>query len=150
MAVPSKGKSYRKYGWLLVFIAGMIDVITSLILVVSPAPLDNPGVVSLTGLSWLTIQSQSPAAAKLTSYFIGAFGVQETFLGLLIMGLSATGLRKGDRWAWNLLWLGPIAFLAYAASNLSIGGTTWALAVVDALIVIIGLLLSYRPSSPKA
>jgi hypothetical protein len=138
-----------RYGWVLVFVAGVIDVVRALFLAAFPAPLDNPGVLSLTGLTWRAIQQQSPAAAKLTSYFIGQFGVQETFLGLLVMGLSATGLKKGDRWTWYLLWLAPLAFLAYAASNFSIGGSTWALAVVDAVLAVVGLVLSNRQSVHK-
>lgn len=137
-------KVHVRYAWIVVFIAGLVDITTSLYLVVFPAPLDNPGVVSLTGTSWQAIQSHSPAAAKLTSYFVGQFGIQETFLALLMMGLAATGMRKGERWAWNLLWIPPIAFLAYAATNFGIGGTTWPLAAVDAIIAIAGLLLPYR------
>ena len=137
-------KGYVRYAWVVVLISGVIDLVTSLYLVLVPSPLDNPGVVSLTGLSWQAIQAQSPGAAKLTSYFVAQFGIQETFLALLMIGLAVTGMRKRQRWAWYLLWILPIAFLAYAATNLSIGGTTWTLAAVDALVAVIGLLLPFK------
>jgi len=137
-------KGYVRYAWVVVFVSGFIDLVTSLYLVINPVPLDGPGVASLTGMSWPAIMSQSPAAAKLTSYFVSQFGIQETFLALLMMGLAATGMRKGQRWAWSLLWFAPFAFLAYATGNLSIGGTTWTLAAVDALIAVVGLLLPIR------
>jgi hypothetical protein len=142
-------RGYARYAWVIVLISGLVDIATALYLVVNPVPLDSPGIVNLTGMSWSAIQSQSPAAAKLTSYFVGIFGVQETYLGLFTAGLAVTGMRKGAPWAWNVLWIAPIAFLSYAASNYSIGGTTWTLAVVDALIAIVGLMLSYRVFFPK-
>jgi hypothetical protein len=142
-------RGYAKYAWALVLLSGLIDIATALYLVAYPSPLDGPGVVNLTGTTWPAIQSQSPAAAKLTSYFIGIFGVQETYLGLFTVGLAVTGMRKGAPWAWNLLWIAPIAFLSYAASNYSIGGTTWALAVVDSLLAIVGLVISYGKNFPS-
>jgi hypothetical protein len=149
LSAPSTEKGYVKYAWVIVVVAGLIDLVTALYLVVFPSPLDNPGVVSLTGVSWQTIQTQSPSAAKLTSYFVGQFGIQETFLALLTIGLAVTGMRSGQRWAWYLLWIPPIAFLAYAATNFSIGGTTWTLAAVDALIAFVGLLLPIRKFTSK-
>jgi hypothetical protein len=128
----------------------LISISVPLSIIVGPAPIDTTGVKTLTGLTWEQIVSQSPAAAKSTSYFIGQFGIAEAGFGLLTMGISALGYRKGERWAWYVLWFVPIILLGYVVTNFLAGtGTFWVELSVTLIVALLGLLLPIRRFFPK-
>jgi len=143
-----KEKAHEKYAWILLFVSGLLALIVSVFIVVVPAPIDTTGVNNLTGITWEQIVSQSPAAAKLTSYFIAQFGIAEAGFGILTMGISALGYRKGERWAWYVLCFVPIVWLGYVVTNLAVGGTFWMQTGVLLILAVLGLLLPYRKFFP--
>lgn len=149
MAMPRKERAYEKYAWILLFLSGLLVLIVSIFIIGAPAPIDITGVKNLTGLTWEQIVSQSPAAARLTSYFIGQFGIAEAGFSILTMGISALGYRKGERWAWYVLCFVPIVWLGYVVTNLAVGGTFWIQAGVVLVLALLGLLLPYRKFFPK-
>lgn len=156
MAAPRKERAYEKYAWILLFVSGLLALIVSVFIIVVPAPIGTAGVRNLTGITWEQIVSQSPAAAKLTAYFIAQFGIAQAGLGVLTMGISALGYRRGERWAWYVLWFVPIVGFGIAVKNLAVGGAFWLPPAPGGegsplllTITLLGLLLPYRKFFPK-
>ncbi len=70
--------------------------------------------------------------------------------GFMLVVLSATGYRNGDKWAWYPFWVLPVAALGVAALAASDG--TWgdvAIYSFVALVAVAGLLLPFRRFFPK-
>ncbi|MBO0888937.1 hypothetical protein J2P12_07545, partial [Candidatus Bathyarchaeota archaeon] len=69
-------------------------------------------ILSSTGMTWAQLTSTSPRlAAFLASTFVddGISGVGLAIFGMIV---SATGYRKGERWAWYVTWTMPVGILA--------------------------------------
>jgi hypothetical protein len=61
----------------------------------------------LTGTSWEQLRTSDPGAAHLVDWKFRSDGATLLALGLLGTALSAFGLRRGERWAWLVLWVIP-------------------------------------------
>ena len=72
------------------------------------------------------------------------------FLGLCmtIMAISATAFRKGERWAWYLLWYLPISLGWMTWLLYSSGGSSWSLHLMLSILSLLGLLLPLRKFFP--
>jgi hypothetical protein len=69
---------------------------------------------SLTGLSWNELQAVSPGAANLIDLKFRTDGAALATLALLSAAICLTGWRRGERWAWYVLWAIP-AWMALTA-----------------------------------
>ena len=72
--------------------------------------------------------------------------------GFLVLMLSLTAYRKGERWAWYVLWSVPVFFLGFAAIAMSIGPSASDLLPFITMFVILsllGLLSPYRKFFPS-
>ncbi len=66
--------------------------------------------------------------------------------------ISATAYRKGERWAWYILWSVPAFFLGHAAIALNFGESTSSLIpflTVFVILSLLGLILPFRKFFPK-
>src|SRR5687767_7412723 len=63
---------------------------------------------SLTGTTWEELQAADPGAARLMDQQVRSGGTALAVLGLLSLAVSATALRRGDRWAWFAMWIWPL------------------------------------------
>ncbi len=79
--------------------------------------LAGPGIIFVLGLSYLTTN-------------------------VLFTAISVTAFRRGERWAWYALWIGPFFTGADAAFNFSIGGSAWSIDLVLFVLLIVALLVA--------
>jgi hypothetical protein len=62
----------------------------------------------LTGTTWDALQAADPGAANLIDYQVRASGAWLLLLGIFSLTISATALRRGERWAWYEMWAWPL------------------------------------------
>jgi hypothetical protein len=74
---------------------------------------------AFTGTTWPALQSADPGAARLIDYQVRVGGAYLLLTGLLILGVSATGLRRGERWAWLVMWAVPLTVAVIEAMLLT-------------------------------
>lgn len=149
MIVPRAEKAYEKHAWIILFALGIIGFVLGLTLTILPEPIDAPGTKNLTGATWEEIVVASPGAAALTRYFVRVGGIALVGFSILSMAISAVSYRKGERWAWYVLWVNVIILLGYITTNLSAGGSFWLPFTVFFIIALIALLLPYRKFFPR-
>ena len=64
--------------------------------------------------------------------------------GLLVVGVAARPLRRGEAWAWLLLWLVPLATAGDALLGRAAEGALWPGQLALAAVAALGLLLAVR------
>ena len=62
----------------------------------------------LTGTTWDALRAADPGAAKLIDYQVRAGGAGLLILGIFSLAICLTALRRGERWAWNAMWVWPL------------------------------------------
>jgi hypothetical protein len=149
VATIDREKFYVRYGWLILAVSALLGLVAGIYLAVFPAPVDLPGVINLTGQSWTDIVAQSPAAVKLTRYFISAFWIADAAVYALGLAIAVTAYRQGMRWAWYVSWLVVVYGLVFIATSAAAGGTMWANWIVHLSLEVLGLILPYRKFFPK-
>ncbi len=71
--------------------------------------ISNPAIAkSITGETWEELRAASPTHANLVNLFARREGADFIVIALLSMAVSLTGFRRGERWAWYALWVGPL------------------------------------------
>ena len=66
----------------------------------------------ITGMTWDQLQLAEPGAARFIDYQVRAAGASIAFSGLLTITIAVLGLRRGQRWAWRMMWLvGPLSIV---------------------------------------
>jgi hypothetical protein len=62
----------------------------------------------IAGMTWDELQVAEPGAARFVDYQERLGGASILFSGLLTIAIAVLGLRRGHRWAWQMMWLvGP-------------------------------------------
>jgi len=59
----------------------------------------------ITGMTWDQLQVAEPGAARFIDFQVRSGGGWILFSGLLTITIAVLGLRRGQRWAWLLMWL---------------------------------------------
>ena len=124
-------KVYEKYAWVLVTIIGAIGVIESFAMIA--------------GIH----DSALPAVSGYSLYIAQLGGISLFGYGITGIAISMTAYRKGERWAWYVLWYLPIYFIIGTALNYQQGGSGWPVIIVFLLISLAAMLLPYRIFFPK-
>jgi hypothetical protein len=125
-------KVYEKNAWVLVTIIGAIGVIFSFLEI---AGIPNDSSFSL--------------ANSFELYLAREAGLPLLGYGITGIAISMTAYRKGEKWAWYVLWYLPIYFMVDTALTYQQGGSSWPIAVILLLISLAALLLPYRIFFPK-
>jgi hypothetical protein len=128
MQPAAAAKVYEKNAWVLITIIGALGVFSSLMMIA------GIGVPTLSGYS----------------LYIARFGGISLFgYGITGMAVSMTAYKKGERWAWYVLWYLPIYFIVDTALTYQQGGSDWPVSIILTLISLAALLLPYRIFFPK-
>lgn len=69
---------------------------------------------------------------------------------VFIMAIAYFSYRKGERWAWYVLWYLPVFFVYLLVNDLAVGGSSSSVVILFLIISLIGLLLPYRRLFPKS
>lgn len=142
-----KERAYEKYAWTILLALGIFELavsITVLVVVFEPdAVLKNT-----IGMSQSQIMSSTPGVFSYIAYGLRNVGIGVLAASVFELGITLKPYRKGERWAWYILWMWPIAYLASIANDLSVGFLPPAI-VLATPISIAGLLLPVRKFFPK-
>ncbi len=125
MEKPGKEKGYQKYAWVLLVLGGLLDLF---------------GAISYWAQNGWTLPA--PEQFVIAPFFI-VFGIVQIALG-------PTAFRRGAKWAWYIILIGPLGSLLNTVYD-SLGYTP----LLSFLFffyggpALLGLLLSYRKFFPK-
>ncbi len=135
MTLPENERAREKYAWILLFASGIISSISALRNILLPTPANS-------GL---------PAAGgQVTGSFI---------LGMNVFGVAIIlkAFRRGERWAWNVLWFYPVLWISHFIvlglqghwSDVGVFDSDVDEILLSAILSLTGLLLPYRKFFPK-
>ena len=112
----------------------------------------------ITGMTWDQLQVAEPGAARFIDFQVRSSGGWILFSGLLTIAIAVLGLRRGQRWAWLMMWLvGPLSIVLTLIVLLSTAKLPGAgvpgplIGQTIFLIITVGLLLlTYRKYNPSS
>lgn len=143
-------KGYKKHAWILLFAVGILGAIGSypFLLGIEPSP---QYFKSMAGITWDSFIGSGQGMVPYVQDALIVTGVLLIGMCILIMAISATSFRKGERWAWYVMWyfptvLGWMSWKLYA--NAADYWDSWPLHVVLTVMCLLGLLLPYRKFFP--
>ena len=105
----------------------------------------------VTDMSWSELKASNPMASELVRFTYWGFGLLKMSWSLLVLAITLTGYRKGEKWAWYTLWLVPILLVSCALFNAYwFGDINESLRFIPITTVsLLGLLLPYRKFFPR-
>lgn len=144
-------KFYEKYAWVIISAIGVLTLVGG-----APHALgvntDPATVERIVGLALGEFKVSNPMFFNLYDFYFRAGGWSDMGFAFFITVISTTAYRRGEKWAWSILWSAPAFFLGHAAITLSIGPSTSHLIPYLTLFValsLLGLLLPVRRFFPK-
>ena len=151
VTAPRVEKIHEKYSWIIIFVIGVLILVGG-----APHALGvntDPGIVeSIIGLAMSEFKVSNPNFYDLYDFYFRAGGWSDMGFAFFVVVISATAYRKGEKWAWYILWSVPVFFLGHAAITLSFGESTSGLIpyiTVFVILSLLGLLLPFRKFFPK-
>ena len=155
-----RGNFIERYDWAVWVVLGLVFVVFGLgDLMDGGATLALAERVLFEGISgkpWNELQAADPGAARFIDYQVRSGGATFIAFGLFTLAISVMGLRRGQRWAWLMLWLWPLTFVLTVAVLLSIEKVPGAGVPVPLIgqpilgsIMVALLLLTYRKYNPS-
>jgi cell division protein FtsW (lipid II flippase) len=141
-------KGYQEYAWILLAIIGVLFIIDGFMFLAGVNP-DPPMFQNLLGQSLSSYSSQHPEAGTTITALLQSWGATMLGLGVFAIAVSYIPYRRGERWAWYIMWYLPIFMLLGAASNYKWSGESWPVDFVLGLVSLAALLLPYRKFFPK-
>jgi hypothetical membrane protein len=136
--------SYEKEAWKFLFVTGAALLLLGLNFVVTGAPGDRVLFQSIAGTTWEGLAGGHPEAAGYISFIYRELGLLFAAYGLSTIVISLTAYRKGEKWAWYVLWAAPLLIAALTALDAAGGAAWWPVQTVFLLIPLVGLILPYR------
>ena len=149
---------FVRYSWVLLFVFWALhlvlsvrDFFPSLLDVCLCLPGGQTPIISSTGMAWTQLVSSNPRLASFIASTLVDDGISGVGLAIFGMLVSATGYRKGEKWAWFASWTMPAGILAAQLNVYQLTGSTMIilLAVVFTVVSILALMLPFRQFFPK-
>ncbi len=131
--------SIARYAWMLLFIVGLgflyyayVNIV--LIPALDPADPDR-------GWAWLT---SDPQVIEYIKFWFRNFGIWVLAVAVFVLVISATGYRRGERWAWYSLLYLPVHIIIHMFI------WPWTIPFLGILMIVtlLGLLLPVRVFFP--
>jgi len=119
--------------------------------VFNPDGLADNDAQHITGMSLSELEASYPEANELVRFLYGAIGMLKTSWSLLVLAITLTGYRWGEKWAWYTLWLVPALLVGSGLVNSAFLGDVnemlqW---LPITTVSLVGLLLPYRKFFPR-
>jgi hypothetical protein len=151
MTEPRREKVYEKYAWVILAAIGVLTLVGGL-----PHALGfntDPGTAEkIAGVSLAELEASNPRFHDLYDFYFRFGGLSDVAWAVLLIVISATKYRQGEKWAWYALWFLPILFLGSAGIVVSLGPPSTDILpfiTLFGLLSLLGLLLPYRKFFPK-
>ena len=142
---------YEKYAWVVWLALGLLWLAVGLTQVFNPDGLLENEAQYVAGMSLNELEASSPEANELVRFLYGAIGMLKTSWSFLVLAITLTGYRRGEKWAWYTLWLVPALLVGSGLFNaVFLGAVNEMLEWLPITTVsLVGLLLPYRKFFPK-
>jgi hypothetical protein len=151
MTEPRQEKVYEKHAWIILAAIGILTLVAGL-----PHALgfntDPATAEKVAGMSLAELEASHPGVYGLYDLYFRFGGLSDMGWASLLIVISATKYRQGEKWAWYTLWFLPILFLGAAGIVMSLGPPSTDLLpfiTLFGLLSLLGLLLPYRKFFPK-
>jgi hypothetical protein len=108
MMNTNKETFFERSSWKVLFVLYLLILVLGLGEFTGGQAGDPAMVESVTGETWVGLKASLPRVANLVDLMARIIGSLWIGLALFGMSFSATGFRKGERWAWYALWTLPI------------------------------------------
>ncbi len=112
MKKTDKPKFFEKYAWILFLIIGFLVLIGAI-----PHTLGNntdPGlVITISGYTIEELQASYPDIFNLYDFYFRGGGLSDLGFAVLMIVLSLTAFRTGQKWSWYTFWVFPAYFLSW-------------------------------------
>lgn len=147
---------YVRYAWLLLCLLGIAFALFAINAVLfglglSDVPVGIPGgpevTKSLAGITWDELLATSPGIVNVIRGISRVLGSGFLGFSLLVVLISATSYRQGQRSAWFTLWYVPIFMVALTLHELR--GSYVFMPILFLALALLGLLLPFRKFFPK-
>jgi hypothetical protein len=144
-------RGYVKYGWVVYLFLGLLWLVVGLTQVFNPEALLDNEAQHITGISWSKLEASFPEATELARFIFGSVGVLKTSWSLMLLAITLTGYRRGEKWAWYTLWLAPATLVGQGLwYSVFLGDFNEMLRYIPIVTVaLVGLLLPYRKFFPR-
>ncbi len=149
MAMLRPEKAYEKNAWILLLLAVLVAVALAGVdsITISASSVSSS---QLGGISW----DANSAQARVVAEFLRTTGQWMFFSSIIFVAIAMVPYKKGEKWAWYVMWTLPANFVIGAARDLSLGYTGffplwYPFILVPIIIAIVGLVLPYRKFFPK-
>jgi hypothetical protein len=144
-------RAYEKYAWVILAVIGTLIMVGGIphTLGVNSDPTTPESIIGI-GLS--EFEASNPMFFNLYEFYFRAGGWSDMGFAFYVIVISVTAFRKGEKWAWYLLWSVPVFFLGHAAITMSFGSSIAHLLpflAVFTVLSIVALLLPIRRIFPK-
>ena len=135
----------EKHAWILPFAIGVIflPVAVPNLLGLDPDPATAETII---GMTFSELKASNPSLSDYVLYYVRFSGLSDLGFVFLIIAVSVTAYRRGEKWAWYAFWSIPAFFIVSTAIVLSIGPPLFDLVAVTLFVILglLGQLLSYR------
>jgi len=142
---------YEKYAWVIFLALGLLWLVTGLSQLFNPEVLLGNDAQHITGMSLSELEASSPTTTKLVRFLYGAIGNLKTSWSFLVLAITLTGYRRGEKWAWYTLWLVPAILVGSGLFNaVFLGDVNEMLQWIPiTTLSLLGLLLPIRRFFPR-
>ena len=143
-------RMYVKYAWIVFFALGAIFLVSAV-----PHAFGfntDPALVeSISGTTPDDLKDSNPMFFDLYSYYFMGGALSDIGFAFLIIVISVTAYRRGEKWAWYAFWFVPAYFLGWVALGLTIesSSSTIPYLMVFIMLSLVGLLLPFRKFFPS-
>ena len=148
-------KVYEKYAWIILFAIGIL-VLVGGVPHAFGINTDPETAERIIGMTLNEFKVSSPGFFDLYTYYFRFGGWSDVGVAFFIMAISLTAYRKGEKFAWYILWFIPAFFIGCAAITMSTttmnveSGLSLLLPITMFVILsLLGLLLPYRKFFPS-
>jgi hypothetical protein len=144
-------RKWEEYGWLIFVALGLLWLVTGLSQLFNADVMINIDVQNVKGMSWSELEALNPESSELVRLYMGTMGNLKTSWSLLVLAITLTGYRRGEKWAWYTLWLAPAILVCQGiVDSILLGDINEMLKWIPITsISLVGLLLPYRKFFPK-
>ena len=144
-------RPWVKYGWVVYLLLGVLWLWVGLTQVFNPERLLDNEAQHIIGMSLSELEASFPEATELVRFLHGAVGMLKTSWSLLVLAITLTGYRRGEKWAWYTLWLCPAILVGQGLfDSVFLGDFNEMLQWIPITsISLLGLLLPIRKFFPR-
>jgi len=144
-------RPWVKYGWVVFLFLGLLWLVVGLSQLITPDVLLENDAQRITNMSLSELEASSPTTVQLARSLMGTVGNLKTSWSFLVLVITLTAYRRGEKWAWYTMWLMPAILVTQGIfDSVFLGDISEMLKWIPiTTISLLGLLLPYRKFFPR-